>query len=128
MSLVNFLKFVVREEFVYITGAALHARAKRLGRRKKLKCKMVCYLMLGRSVETRCYRYVGNGLSHLGAQIRDLLSPLPLRDIIEVFIIMSARCHLSDSSASPQPDAQSQNSFSSLHLTPCTRLMRSVSL
>lgn len=48
--------------------------------KNKLKCKMVCYLMLGRSVGTRCYLYVGNGLSHLESQLTDLLSfSLPLR-------------------------------------------------
>lgn len=49
-----------------ITGTAPAAWAKGSEQHKKLKCKMVCYLMPGRSVGTRCYRYAGNGLSHLG--------------------------------------------------------------
>lgn len=57
-----------------ITGMTLTAWAKGLGTHKKLKCKMVCYLMPERSVGTRCYLYAGNGLSHLGTQITDLLS------------------------------------------------------
>lgn len=60
-----------------ITGMALTAWAKGLEKRKKLKCKMVCYLTPGRRVGTRCYLYMGNGLSHLGAQITDLLSFSP---------------------------------------------------
>lgn len=88
-----------------IMRMALIALAQGLEKHKKLKCKMVCYLIPGRSVGTRCYLYVGNGLSHLQAQITDLLSLSPLLDIIEVFIILSTHCHLNDSAPSPQPDA-----------------------
>lgn len=69
--------------------------------KNKPKCKMVCYLMPGRSVGTRCYLYVGNGLSHLGSRLTDLLSfSPPLLDITEVFIISSTHCHLNDSASS----------------------------
>lgn len=54
-----------------ITRTALTAGG--LEMHKKANCKMVCYLMPGRRVGTRCYLYVGNGLSHLRAQITDLL-------------------------------------------------------
>lgn len=57
-----------------ITRMALSAWAEGLERHKKLECKTVCYLVPTRSVGPRCYLYVGNGLSHLGAQITDLLS------------------------------------------------------
>lgn len=84
----------------------LSMRAEGLEKHKKLKCKMVCYLKPGRSVGTRCYLYVGNGLSHLGAQITDLLSFSPSRlDITGVFIILSTHCHLNDSASPPQSDA-----------------------
>lgn len=51
-----------------ITGMALSAWAEGLEQHKKVKCKMVCYLMPRRSAGTRCYLYVGNGLSHLRAR------------------------------------------------------------
>lgn len=56
-----------------ITRAALSAWAQGLEKHKKVKCKTVRYLMPGSTGGTRCYLYVGNGLSHLRAQIKDLL-------------------------------------------------------
>ena len=72
MSLVNFVKFGGSRRLrvcLYvpmITGMDLAGWAEGLEKHKKLKCKMVCYLVPGRSMETRCYLYVVNGLSHLG--------------------------------------------------------------
>ena len=82
MSLVNSLKFFWGRLRVclyvqMITRVAFTAWAKGLEKHKNLKCKMVCYLLQERSVGTRCYLYVGNGLSHLQAQITDLLSFSP---------------------------------------------------
>ena len=56
-----------------ISWLARAARAEGLEEDKKLKCKMVCYLIPGKCVGTRCYLDSGNGLSNLGAQIADSL-------------------------------------------------------
>lgn len=67
MSLVNFLKFWVQEEFVYMRPWGKGAEGLE---KQKVKCKMLYHPMAG----SRCYLYVANGLSHLWAQITDLLS------------------------------------------------------
>lgn len=82
VSLVNFLRFAVREEFVYVRLCRWLLRlldaASAKGIRAALRnwnVKRAVILRQGGSVGTRCYRYAANGLSHLGAQIIDLLSP-----------------------------------------------------
>lgn len=82
VSLVNFLRFAVREEFVYVRLCGWLLRlldtAWAKGIRAALKnwnVKRSVISCQGGSVGTRFYRYAANGLSHLGAQIMDLLFP-----------------------------------------------------
>lgn len=82
VSLVNFLRSAVREEFVYVRLCGWLLRlldaAWAKGIRAALRnwnVKRSVISCQGGSVGTRCYRYAANGLSHLGVQIIDLLSP-----------------------------------------------------